>query len=96
MEKITLSGMPEPMPQPLYARAKESQIHGAIHDDTAVRVVQQLDYNFDFSSKDAAMHNGVIARAGAGQTGFYLPGAAPRRSGQHYLQSISLLLTYFL
>lgn len=34
-----------------------------IHDDTAVRLVQQLDYNFDFSSKDAAMHNGVIARA---------------------------------
>ena len=56
MEKITLSGMPEPMLQPLYA-------HGAIHDDTAVRLVQQLDYNFDFSSKDAAMHNGVIARA---------------------------------
>lgn len=51
------------MLQPLYARAKESQTHGAIHDDTAVRLVQQLDYNFDFSSKDAAMHNGVIARA---------------------------------
>ena len=63
MEKITLSGMPEPMLQPLYARAKESQTHGAIHDDTAVRLVQQLDCNFDFSSKDAAMHNGVIARA---------------------------------
>ena len=63
MEKITLSGMPEPMLQPLYARAKESQTHGAIHDDTAVRLVQQLNYNFDFSSKDAAMHNGVIARA---------------------------------
>ena len=62
MEKITLSGMPEPMLQPLYARAKESQTHGAIHDDTAVRLVQQLDYNFDFSIKDAAMHNGVIAR----------------------------------
>ena len=62
MEKITLSGMPEPMLQPLYARAKESQTHGAIHDDTAVRLVQQLNYNFDFSSKDAAMHNGVIAR----------------------------------
>ena len=61
MEKITLSGMPEPMLQPLYARAKESQTHGAIHDDTAVRLVQQLDYNF--ASKDAAMHNGVIARA---------------------------------
>ena len=34
--------MPEPMLQPLYARAKESQTHGAIHDDTAVRLVQQL------------------------------------------------------
>lgn len=63
MEKITLSGMPETMLQPLYARAKESQTHGAIHDDTAVRLVQQLDYNFDLASKDAAMHNGVIARA---------------------------------
>lgn len=63
MEKITLSGMAEPMLQPLYARAKESQTHGAIHDDTAVRLVQQLDYNFDLASKDAAMHNGVIARA---------------------------------
>lgn len=63
MEKITLSGMPEPMLQPLYARAKESQTHGAIHDDTAVRLVQQLDYNFDLASKDAAMHNGMIARA---------------------------------
>ena len=63
MEKITLSGMPEPMLQPLYASAKESQTHGAINDDTAVRLVQQLNYNFDFSSKDAAMHNGVIARA---------------------------------
>lgn len=63
MEKITLSGMPGTMLQPLYARAKESQTHGAIHDDTAVRLVQQLDYNFDLASKDAAMHNGVIARA---------------------------------
>ncbi len=63
MEKITLSGMPGTMLQPLYARAKESQTHGAIHDDTAVRLVQQLDYNFDLARKDAAMHNGVIARA---------------------------------
>lgn len=63
MEKITLSGMPEPMLQPLYARVKESQTYSAIHDDTAVRLVQQLDYNFDLASKDAAMHNGVIARA---------------------------------
>lgn len=63
MEKITLSGMPEPMLQPLYARAKESQTYSAIRDDTAVRLVQQLDYNFDLTSKDAAMHNGVIARA---------------------------------
>lgn len=63
MEKITLSGMPGTMLQPLYARAKESQTYSAIRDDTAVRLVQQLDYNFDLASKDAAMHNGVIARA---------------------------------
>ena len=42
MEKITLSGMPEPMLQPLYARAKESQTHGAIHDDTAALVLDKL------------------------------------------------------
>ena len=47
MEKITLSGMPEPMLQPLYARAKESQTHGAIHDDTAVRLGAQLGFYFD-------------------------------------------------
>ena len=35
MEKITLSGMPEPMLQPLYARAKESRTRGAIHDEKA-------------------------------------------------------------
>lgn len=44
MEKIILSGMPEPMLQPLYARAKESQTHGTIRDDTAVRLVQQTQY----------------------------------------------------
>ena len=49
MEKITLSGMPEPMLHPLYARAKESQTHGAILDDPAVRLVQPLNYTFDFS-----------------------------------------------
>ena len=27
-----------------------------------MRLVQQLDYNFDLASKDAAMHNGVFAR----------------------------------
>lgn len=63
MEKITLSGMPGTMLQPLYARVKESQTYSAIRDDTAVRLVQQLDYNFDLASKDAAMHNGMIARA---------------------------------
>ncbi len=41
------------------------------------------------------MHNGVITRALVlDKAGFYLPGAAPRRSGQHYLQNL-LLLTYF-
>ena len=63
MEKVTLSGVPETMLQTLYARAKESQTRGAIHDDTAVRLVQQLNDSGDLSSKDAAMHNGVIACA---------------------------------
>ena len=46
---------------PVCPRQGESQTYSAIHDDTAVRLVQQLDYNFDLASKDAAMHNGVIA-----------------------------------
>ena len=61
-EKITLSGVPETMLQTIYARAKESRTRGAIHDRTAEALVDRLDYDFSLADRDAAMHNGVIAR----------------------------------
>ena len=61
-EKITLSGVPETMLQTVYARAKETRTRGAIRDDKAVELVEQLDYDFSLADKDAAMSSGVIAR----------------------------------
>ena len=61
-EKITLTGVPETMLQTIYARARETQTRGAIHDETAVWLVNRLDYDFSLADRDAAMHNGVIAR----------------------------------
>ncbi len=43
---ITLSGVPETMLQTLYARAKETKNRGAIHDEKAAELVDQLDYDF--------------------------------------------------
>lgn len=61
-EKITLSGVPETMLQTIYARAKESSTRGAIHDEKAEEIIGRLDYDFSLADRDAAMHNGVIAR----------------------------------
>ncbi len=61
-EKIKLSGVPETMLQTIYARAKESRGRGAIHDKKAEEIIGRLDYDFSLADKDAAMHNGVIAR----------------------------------
>ena len=61
-EKVKLSGVPETMLQTVYARAKESGSRGAIHDAKAEEIVGKLDYDFALADKDAAMHNGVIAR----------------------------------
>ena len=61
-EKITLSGVPETMLQTIYARAKESRTRGAIHDEKAEAIIGGLDYDFSLAEKDAAMHDGVIAR----------------------------------
>ena len=61
-EKIHLSGVPETMLQTVYARARETQNRGAIHDDKAVELVERLDYDFSLAEKDAAMSSGVIAR----------------------------------
>ena len=61
-EKIKLTGVPETMPQTIYARAMESQGRGAIHDSKAEEIISSLDYDFSLADKDAAMHSGVIAR----------------------------------
>ncbi len=61
-EKITLSGVPETMLQTIYARAKESRTRGAIHDEKAEEIIGRLNYDFSLADRDAAMHNGVIAR----------------------------------
>lgn len=61
-EKIRLSGVPETMLQTVYARAKESAGRGAICDKKAEEIIANLDYDFSLADKDAAMHNGVIAR----------------------------------
>ena len=61
-EKITLSGVPETMLQTVYARAKETRTRGAIRDEKAVEMIEQLDYDFTLADSDAAMHSGVIAR----------------------------------
>ena len=61
-EKVTLSGVPETMLQTVYARAKESRTRGAIQDKKAEEFVEKLEYDFSLADKDAAMHDGVIAR----------------------------------
>ena len=61
-ETITLSGVPETMLQTVYARAKESRRRGAITDKKAEEIVEKLNYDFSLADRDAAMHNGVIAR----------------------------------
>ena len=61
-EKIKLSGVPETMLQTVYARAKESNGRGAIHDAKAEELIEKLDYDFSLADKDTAMHSGVIAR----------------------------------
>lgn len=61
-EKIVLSGVAETMLQTVYARAKESRGRGAIRDAKAEELIGRLDYDFALADRDAAMHNGVIAR----------------------------------
>lgn len=45
-EKITLSGVPETMPQIVYACARESEGRGTIHDPKAEEIIRRLDYDF--------------------------------------------------
>lgn len=57
-EKIALSGVPETMLQTVYARARETQMRGALRDDKAVELVNRLDYDFSRAEADKAMHSG--------------------------------------
>ena len=61
-EKITLSGVPETMPQIVYACARESEGRGTIHDPKAEEIIRRLDYDFSLAESDIAMRSGVIAR----------------------------------
>ena len=61
-EKIKLSGVPETMLQTVYARAKESNGRGAIHDAKAEELIEKLDYDVSLADKETAMRSGVIAR----------------------------------
>ena len=61
-EKIKLSGVPETMLQTVYARAKENNGRGAIHDAKAEELIEKLDYDFSLADKVTAMRSGVIAR----------------------------------
>ena len=61
-EKITLSGVPETMPQIVYACARESEGRGTIHDPKAEEIIRRLDYDFSLADSDTAMCSGVIAR----------------------------------
>ena len=60
-EKITLSGVPETMPQIVYACARESAGRGTIHDPKAEEIIRRLDYDFSLADSDTAMRSGVIA-----------------------------------
>lgn len=61
-ETITLSGVPETMPQIVYACARESEGRGTIHDPKAEEIIRRLDYDFSLADSDTAMRSGVIAR----------------------------------
>ena len=61
-EKITLSGVPETMPQIVYACARESEGRGTIHDLKAEEIIRRLDCDFSLADSDTAMRSGVIAR----------------------------------
>ena len=57
-ERIALSGVPETMLQTVYARARETQMRGAMRDDKAVELVNRLDYDFSRAEADKAMRSG--------------------------------------
>lgn len=63
-QKIHLTGVNETMLMPVYARALESKRKKpAFYDETAVRTVESLDYNFEQHGKSKMNVWGCISRA---------------------------------
>lgn len=62
-EKITLTGVHETLFVPLYARALESKKQDHIfYDETAIRVVESLDYDFTKHGQSKINIWGCVAR----------------------------------
>ena len=90
-EKIKLSGVPETMLQTVYARAKESNGRGAIHDAKAEELIEKLDYDFALADKDTAMRSVVIARTIVACGAFRCGGRQYRlRAGYPLLSDVGL------
>jgi O-methyltransferase involved in polyketide biosynthesis len=63
-EKITLTGAPETLLATLYGRALDSRAPRSIlHDDTAARAVERIDYDFRRAGITATTAAGVALRA---------------------------------
>lgn len=63
-QKIQLTGVNETMLMPVYARALESRKkNAAFYDETAVKTVESLDYNFKQHGKNKLNVWGCISRA---------------------------------
>jgi O-methyltransferase involved in polyketide biosynthesis len=62
-EKVTLTGAPETMLATLYGRAIDSRAPRSIlHDDTAARAVERIDYDFRRTGMTATTAAGVALR----------------------------------
>ena len=62
--KIEKNTVQETLILPLYSRKLCTELYPNLYrDETAVRLLDRIDYDFSLADKDSAMHNGVIARA---------------------------------
>lgn len=63
MEKVTLTGAPETLLATLYGRALDSRAaRSVLHDETAARAVERIDYDFRRTGMTATTAAGVALR----------------------------------
>lgn len=94
-EIIKLSGVPETMLQTVYARAKESNGRGAIHDAKAEELIEKLDYDFSLARQrygHARRRHRPHHCVGSADKGLAW-GASRRGGGQHRLRAGHPLLS---